>query len=114
MGQQPAQPPQVTGVVSASQGKKGLTGITVVFDEALDANVVNDRALFQVLGAVKKHRKTVYTKSVRIAGITFDGQSRVTIKLAKPHKGAVQVTVLAGLRAADGASSTNEYAVVLG
>ncbi len=113
MGQGSAQPPQVTEVVSASQDKKGLIGITVIFDEPLDANVVNDRALFNVRGAVKQHHRTVFTKAVRIKGISFDGQTRVTINLAKPYKGAVQVTVLAGILAADGASSTTDYSAVV-
>jgi probable HAF family extracellular repeat protein len=105
--------PQVTDIASTSQNKKGLTGITVVFDEALNAELVNDKALFNVLGAVKKHHRTVYTKPVRIPGVSFDGQNRVTLKLAKPYKGAVKITVLAGIRAADGASSATDYSAVL-
>ncbi len=107
------QPPHVTDIVSASQTKKGLTGITVVFDEALDGKVVNDQALFHVLGAVTKHNKTVYTEAVRIKGISFDGQTRVTINLAKPYKGAVKVTVLAGIPAANGASSDANFSAVV-
>ncbi len=111
--QGPAQPANVTGMVSAGQNKKGLIGVTVVFDEALDGNVVNDRALFKVLGAVKKQHKTVYTQAVHIKALSFDGQTRVTIKLAKPYKGAVKVTVLAGIPAADGASSASAYSAVV-
>ncbi len=105
--------PQVTEIVSASQNNKGLPGVTVVFDEALDGKVVNDRALFKVLGAVKKHHNTVYTRALRIKGISFDGQTRVTIKLAKPYKGAVKVTVLPGIPAADGAFSITNYSAVV-
>ncbi len=106
-------PPHVTDIVSAGQNKKGLIGITVVFDEALDAKVVNDRALFNVLGAVKNRHKTVYTKPVDIKGISFDGQTRVTIKLAKPYRGAVEVKVLPGIPAADGASSAIDFSAVV-
>jgi hypothetical protein len=79
----------------------------------LDAKAVNARALFNVLGAVKKHHKTDYTKAVRIKGLSFDDQTRVTSNLAKPYKGAVKVTVLAGIPAADGASHTTDYSAVV-
>jgi hypothetical protein len=111
--QSPSQPAHVTDIASTGQNKKGLTGITIVFDEALDSSVANDRALFNVLGAVKKHHRTVYAKAVRIKGISFDGQTRVTLNLAKPYKGDVKVTVLAGIPAADGASSTSDYSAVV-
>ena len=76
--------PQVTDIFSSRQNKRGLIGITVIFDEALDSTVTADRALFDILGAVKNHHKTVYTKAVQIKGISFDSQIRVTINLAKP------------------------------
>jgi probable HAF family extracellular repeat protein len=105
-------PPHFNGVASVSRTKRGLTGITIGFDEALDLGVVNDRALFSVLGAAKRRGKTVYTKRVAIKGIGFDGSTRVTIKLARPYKGAVQVTVRGGILAADGASSGGFSTVV--
>ncbi len=75
--------------------------------------MVNARALFNVLGAVKKHHTTVYTKAMRIKGLSFDDQTRVTIDLAKPYKRAVKLTVLAGIPAADGASNTTDYSAVV-
>jgi probable HAF family extracellular repeat protein len=106
-------PPHATQVVAASRTKKGLTAITVAFDEALDGGVVKDQALFNVLGAVKKHHKTIYSKAARIKGISFEGGSRVTINLAKPYKGAVKVTVHGGILAADGASSSGDFSAVV-
>jgi hypothetical protein len=106
-------PPNVTNIVGAGKKKTGLTGFTVIFDEALNAQVADDQALFDVLGAVTKHHKTVYTKPVRIRQISFDGQTRVTIKLAKPYKGAVQVKVLPGIPAADGASSAIGFSAII-
>jgi hypothetical protein len=106
-------PPHVTGNVSVTRTKKGLTSITVGFDEALNPGSVANRALYSVLGAVKKHRKTVYSKGVRIKGISFDGNTRVTINLAKPYKGAVKVTVHGGILATDGASSSGDFAAIV-
>ena len=106
-------PPYVTGIVSVSQTKKGLTAITVGFDEPMDSESVGNRALYSVFGAVKKHKKTVYTKGVGIKDITFDGNTRVTINFAKPYKGAVKLTVLGGTLAADGASGNVDFSAVV-
>jgi hypothetical protein len=90
-----------------------LTAITVGFDEALDPGSVANRALYRVLGAVKKHRKTLYTKGVSIKGISFDGNTRVRINLAKPYKGTVKVTVHSDILATDGASSSGDFSAVV-
>jgi uncharacterized delta-60 repeat protein len=111
--QPPPTPPHITGIVSVTQTKKGLTSITVGFDEAMDSGSVDNRNLYHVFGAMKKHRKTVYSKSVAIKGIGFDGNSHVTIDLAKPYKGAVMVTVLGGILAANGASSIGDFSAVV-
>ncbi len=106
-------PPHVTGIVSVSRTKKGLTAITVGFDEALESQSADSEAFYSVLGAVKKHKKTVYTKGVGVKGISFDGNSKVTIKFAKPYKGAVEVMVLGGILAADGAASSGDFSAVV-
>jgi uncharacterized delta-60 repeat protein len=105
--------PHVTGIVSVSRTKKGLTAITVGFDEALDSGSVSNRAFYHVFGAVKKRKKTVYTKGVGIKGISFDGNSRVTISLAKTYKGAVMVTLKGVILAANGASSNVDFSAVV-
>lgn len=96
-----------------SQTKKGLTAITNGFDEGMNSGSVGNRALYTVLGAVKKHKKTVYTKGVEIKDVTFDGNTHVTIKLAKPYKGAVKLTVAGGILSANGASSDVDFSAVV-
>jgi hypothetical protein len=60
-----------------------------------------------VTKVVKKHEQTVYTKSLKIQSVTSSASaSSVTITLARPFKGAVQVTIAAGLQAADGAATS--------
>jgi hypothetical protein len=96
-------PPQVTGIVQAGSSSKGLTAIAVHFDEALDAVATSNSALFRVLGGVKKHGKNVFTKGVRIKGTTYNPTSHtVTLNLAKPYKGPVQLTVNRGIASSDG------------
>ena len=70
-------------------------------------------ALYSVLGAVKKHRKAVYSKVIRIKGISLDGGTHVTVNFAKPYKGAVKLTVHGGILAADGASSSGDFSEVV-
>ncbi len=75
---------------------------------------MSNPAPYSVLGAVKKHHKTVYSKVMRIKGISFDGGTRVTVNLAKPYKGAVKLTIHGGILAADGASSNVDFSAVVG
>jgi hypothetical protein len=42
--------------------RKGLTAISVTFDEALDAVAMSNTSFFQVLGGVKEHGKYVFTQ----------------------------------------------------
>jgi hypothetical protein len=74
--------------------------------DALPALNLNDdpelmAAVLSVLpdSPVKKKGKTVYTRSVGRFLVSFDGNSKVTLALAKPYKGAVQVTVHGGILA---------------
>jgi hypothetical protein len=108
----PPTPPQATGVVGVGHSKKGLTSITIGFNEALDQSSVVNPSLYSVLGAVTKRKKTVYSKAVGIQSISLNGNSKVTINLAKPFKGAVQVTVQAGIAATNGTKSSGRFIAV--
>jgi hypothetical protein len=109
----PPPSPHVTGVVSVTRSKKGLTSITVGFNEALLAESVILPSHYSVFGAAKKRGKTVYTKGLGKWTISFDGHTKVTIKLAKPYKGTLRVTVRGGVLAADGASSSGDFAAIV-
>ena len=105
--------PYATGIVSLKQSKKGLMTITIGFNEALSAASADNPGLYSVLGAVKKKKKTVYTKVVKIKSAVYNGLTQVTINLAKPYKGAAQVTVRAGIVAANGASSASSFSTIV-
>jgi hypothetical protein len=106
--------PHLMGIVGTSRTKKGLTAITIGFDEAMDPGSEGTPGLYSVLGAVKKHRKVAYTKGVGIKGISFDGNTRVTINFTKPYNGAVKLTVHGGIRAVDGAVSGGDFSAIVG
>ena len=64
-------------------------------------------ALYSVLEGVKKHGKLVFKKALAIRTVTYNVSAHsVTINLAKPVKGTLQVTVHGGLVAASGASGS--------
>ena len=106
-------PPHITGIVGITLSKKGLTAITIGFDQALVRGSVVNLSLYSVLGAVTTHRKTLYTKRVRIKAISFDGISRVTINLAKPYKGVAKVTVHGGILATTGALEERRLSAIV-
>ena len=61
---------------------------------------------------VKKHKETLYTKALKIKSVAYNpGNNSVTITLAKPYKGTVQVTIAPGLETADGASNSSMMVV---
>ena len=102
--------PYVTSVSNQTNSRKGLTSITVAFDEALDAVSAEDGDLYVLDLATKKRGKTVYQKQVRLRSIQYNGQSHtVTLLLAKPTKGRFQLDVREGIMAADGGVGSGNF-----
>jgi len=107
-------PPVVIGISGVTRKRKGLTAITIAFDEALNSGSVGNLALYSILRGVKKHRKTVYSKPLVIKTVSSASSAQtVTINLGKPFMGAVQVTVHSGIVAADGQSSDEEFSTLV-
>jgi len=53
-------------------------------------------------------------RGVRVGGVTYHGATHsVTIRLAKPTKGAIRVIVWSGIMAADGAVSAGNFTAVV-
>ena len=67
-----------------------------------------------MLGAVKKKKKTTYSKLVPIKGVAYnDSTPTVTINLARPFKGTVQVTIHGGVLASNGAASSGDVSKIV-
>ncbi len=101
-------PPQVVGIAAVSS-KKGLTSFTVSYNEALSAGSAHNSGLYHVFKGVtevvKKHRITVFTKALAIKSVSPNSSATmVTITLAKPFKGIVEVRVVGTVTAANGVS----------
>jgi hypothetical protein len=63
---------------------------------------------------VASGQTVVFSKGVKIARVSYSGTAHtVRLKLAVPQKGPVQVTVRAGLVAADGMSSSRDFTAVI-
>ena len=107
-------PPHVTNIVRGGHTRKGLTAITVSFNEALNGNSAISRVLYELLGGVKKRRQLVYTKALAIKTISYsESTNNVKITLAKPYNGKVLVTVHGGVLATNGATSNGDYSKVV-
>jgi len=91
-----------------------LSSIALGFNEALNPGSASNAGLYSVLGAVKKRGKTVYSKNLGIKSVSYNANAgSVTINLAKPYKGAVQVTVHGGLVAANGSPSSGNVSLIV-
>jgi hypothetical protein len=107
-------PPAVTGVVSVTHSMKGITQIILGFSEDLIPGSATNRRFFSVAVGAKKRHKIVFSKRVKIGGVSYDGTShRVAIRLAKPLKGMVQVTVHGGILATNGMPSQDVFTAVV-
>ena len=105
--------PQVLAIAGVSS-KKGLTSFTVSYNEPLSSSSASSSGLYQVFAAVtkivKKHKETLFTKALAIRSVSPNStSSTVTIKLAKPFKGRVQVMVQGNITAGNGASNSVRF-----
>jgi hypothetical protein len=93
--------------IAPVKSKKGLTSFTVSFNEPLNASSASNLGLYHVFGGVKKRGKLVFSKALAIKSASSSGGgSTVTINLAKPFSGKVEVQVQGTITAANGASSS--------
>jgi virginiamycin B lyase len=107
-------PPSVTGVVSVTQSKKGITQIILGVSEDLNPASAENVAFYSLDLGVKKRHKLVFSKPVKIHSVSYDNNAHtVTLKLAKRAKGTMQVTVHGGIFAANGLSSSGDFTAVV-
>jgi hypothetical protein len=96
------------------KSRKGIVALTVSFNEPLDPHSAANSGLYRVSTGVKKHRKTVYSKAVPIQNIIYNDSNRsVTLNLARPSKGSMELTVGAGIVGADGVSSRSAFTTIV-
>ena len=100
--------------IAGVSSKKGLTSFTVSYNEPLSSSSASSSGLYQVFAAVtkivKKHKETLFTKALAIRSVSPNStSSTVTINLAKPFKGRVQVMVQGNITAGNGASNSVRF-----
>jgi hypothetical protein len=110
----PPLPPSALGIASVGRSKKGVTSVSIGFDTALDPGSASNIGLYKMLRGIKKHGKIVYNKALRIRSVHYDVNAHtVTIRLAVPFKGPLQVTLRAGILSLAGAPSTTAFTKVV-
>jgi hypothetical protein len=107
--------PDFTSLPQTTRSKKGITAIVVSFDEAMNAASAGNAALYSVASGVKKRHGIVYSKAVKIRSVTYDASAGAAmLLLAKPIKtSSLQVTVHAGVMAANATSTGSNYTSVV-
>jgi hypothetical protein len=102
--------PSITGVVSVTHSKKEITAIVLGVDEPLNAASASNRGLYSLDSPIKKRHALVFSKPARIRTVLYDStKDTVTLKLAQPSRGPLQVTVHAGVMATDGTSTRGNF-----
>jgi hypothetical protein len=106
--------PRVTNVVAVTHSRKAITAILLGFDEALDPASARKGGFYGLAAGVKSRQTIVFSHGVKIARVSYDRAAHtVRLKLAVPQRRPVQVTVRAGLVAADGMSSFSDFTAVV-
>jgi streptogramin lyase len=107
-------PPKVTGVSATASSSGAITSVLVNFEAPLDPRSARQGRFYGLASGVASGPTIVFNKGVRIARVSYDrAANAVRLKLAAPQKGPVQVTVRAGLVAADGMSSSSDFTAVV-
>lgn len=108
-------PPAATGDVLATHSTRGIDQIILGFSEDLNPRSATNHRFFALASGVQKRNKFVVTKRVKIGGVSYNSVNHVvTISLAKPLKGLVQVTVYGGIEATNGLSGHGRFTAVVG
>ena len=81
---------------------------------ATGSSAASNSGLYEVFAAVtkivKKHKETLFTKALAIRSVSLNStSSTVTINLAKPFKGRVEVMVQGNITAGNGASNSVRF-----
>jgi Astacin (Peptidase family M12A) len=106
--------PEILGVVAVGHSRKKVSSVTIAFNEAMVSGSVSNSALYSVLGAVTKRKKTVYSRKIKIGSVGYNGAAdTVLIKLAAPFQGLILVSVSGLVEAVDGASSDSSFSAVV-
>jgi streptogramin lyase len=107
-------PPSVRGVVASTNSRGAITSILVSFDEALDPAPARNGHSYGLATGVGSGPTIVFSQGVKIARVSYHRAAHaVRLKLARPQQGPIQVTVRAGLVAADGMSSFSDFTAVV-
>jgi hypothetical protein len=102
-----ATPPQAMSIVSVVHTSGKVSGFTIVFNEALEVAAADSVRFYQVKPGTRKGTRVVYGNPVTIKAPVYKaGSTKVTIRLAKPVTGPIEVIVLSGIVGADGVAST--------
>ena len=107
-------PTPITTTPSPVSSKKGVTGVSVAFNQPLNSASASNLGLYQILEGVKKKRKTVYTKPLKIKNVNYVASSNsVTINLTKPFKGKIEVIVDGAIEALDGTMTDVDFSNII-
>jgi hypothetical protein len=107
-------PPRITRVIAVVNSRGAITSILLVFEGALDADTASEAVFYSLTLGVKRGRTIVFSRGVKIERVSYNQSAHtVRLKLARPRNRPVQVTVRAGVVAADGMSSFSDFTAVV-
>jgi hypothetical protein len=102
--------PSIGGVVSVTHSKKEITAIILGVSVPLNPASASNRGFYSLDSGIKKRHTLVFSKPAKIRAVLYDSTAdTVTLKLAQPSRGPLQVMVHAGVMATDGTSTRGNF-----
>jgi streptogramin lyase len=106
--------PQPTGASDYGVTKKGVEAVWIGFNTAVAATWPGEPDPYSVFAAVKKRGKMRIGRELSVTDDQDDvGAASVIIPLSRPHQGAIEVVVSAGVLALDGLTSTSTFTEIV-
>ena len=103
-----------TGVVAVAHSGRAIRSIVLGFNEPLDPSTAASRSSYSLAVERQKRHTLVFAKRVKIGRVSYDSATNtVSLKLATPQKGPLQVTVPAGVIAAGEMFDLRDFTAVV-
>jgi streptogramin lyase len=93
---------------------EAITSIVVAFDQPMVPSSAETVGFYKLASGFSVGHKFVVKKSLKIASATYNNiADTITLDLARPFKGKVQLTVHAGVMATNGTSTRGNFTAVV-
>lgn len=106
--------PMPLSIAEVDRSPKGVTSIALAVDAPLDVGTIKSTHLYHLLGAVQENGQPVFRKKLEIRSVSASARNHtVTIALARPYQGMIEVTVQGRVKRPHGSSGVGPFSIIV-